>query len=72
MNVVKKDNKKVDQIVESANSDNPIPPSIEAQNRALIVLVNAVIVAQKRGCFELSEAAEISAAINVFPTNPTI
>jgi DUF1009 family protein len=39
---------------------------MEQQNQALNVLVNAVRLAQKRGAFNLDEAAVIGAAVSVF------
>ena len=41
-------------------------PSLEQQNQALNVLVNAVRLAQKRGAFNLDEAAVIGTAVGVF------
>jgi hypothetical protein len=39
---------------------------MEQQNQALNVLVNAVRLAQKRGAFNLDEAAVIGSAVSVF------
>ena len=46
-------------------------PTMEQQNQALNVLVNAVRLAQKRGAFNLDEAAVIGTAVSVFaPAQP--
>lgn len=49
--------------------DPEIPASNEVvltQEQALNILVNAVVVAQKRGAYELKEAAVIASAVERF------
>ena len=43
---------------------------VESQQQALNVLVSAAQVAQKRGVFNLDEAAVIAQAVNVFMPPP--
>ena len=46
-------------------------PTMEQQNQALNVLVNAVRLAQKRGAFNLDEATVIGSAVSVFAPTQT-
>jgi len=52
--------------IPSSNETVPVDLSSLTQEQALNILVNAVNVAQKRGAFELKEAAVIAAAIDKF------